>query len=110
MDKILKFIAAGDQDIILDEKERIKQLEVLIQYEMIALKRKRLFLTKKGAIAIKTGMDVFLEEFPLNKGTESSYCLKMNHYLKNWDKNRKISISVWIVVLLTGILLRHLVT
>lgn len=110
MVRILKFIDAGDQDVILDEKERIKQLEILVKYDMISLKDKKLFLTKKGGIAKITGMDVFLEEFPLNKGTESKYCSKMDHYLKNWDRNRKISIAVWILVLLMAIMLRHWVT
>ena len=103
-------IAAGVQEVILDEKERIKQLEVLVKYDMVSVENKKLFLTKKGEIAIITGMDVILKEFTLNKGKKSSYCSKMEHYLKNWDRKRKINIMVWILLLLIGIMLRHLVT
>lgn len=110
LEKILRLIEAGDQDVILDDKEKMEQLEVLVDYEMVSVENKKLFLTKKGGIAKITGMDVFLEEFPLNKGTESKYCSKMDHYLKNWDRKRKISIAVWILVLLMAIMLRHWVT
>ncbi|MFO8146866.1 MAG: hypothetical protein ACQEQB_05185 [Bacteroidota bacterium] len=108
LEKILRLIAAGDQDVILDEKERIKQLEVLVKYEMVSVENKKLFLTKKGEIAIITGMDVFLNEFPLKETPRS--CSKMQHYLKNWDRKRKISFMVWILLLLIGIMLRHSVT
>lgn len=109
LEKILKLIAAGDQDVILDEKEMLKQLEVLVEYDMVSVENKNLYLTKKGEIAIITGMDVFLNEFPLNKETHRS-CSKMEHYLTNWDRKRKINITVWILLLLIGIMLRHSVT
>lgn len=110
LEKLLRFIASGDQDVILEQKGMPKHLEVLVDYEMVSVKDNRLFLTKKGGIALRTGMDVFLEEFPLNKATESSSCSKMKNYLKTWDRKRKISITVWIFLLLIGILLRHSVT
>ena len=35
LEKILKFIEAGDQDVILDEKEMLKPLEVLVDDDMV---------------------------------------------------------------------------
>lgn len=108
LEEILQLIAEGDQDVILDEKEMHNQLEVLVDYDMVLVENKNLFLTKKGEIAIITGMDVFLNEFPLKETPRS--CSKMEHSLKNWDRKRKISIIVWILLLLIGIMLRHSVT
>lgn len=110
MDKILRLIAAGDQDVILEQKEMVKHLEVLVEYDMVSVENKKLFLTKKGGIAISTGMDFFLEEFPLQERTGTTYSSKMEHFLKNWDRKRKISITIWILLLLIGIMLRHSVT
>lgn len=110
MEKILKLIEAGDEDVILSQKDKIKKLQVLINYDLVSVKDEKLLLTKKGAIAIKTGVDAYFKKDPLKERTESSYCTKMETYIRQWDRKRKISFTVWILLLLVGILLRHSIT
>ncbi len=110
MEKILKLIKAGDQDVILDENEKLGQLEILFKNDIVSIEDKKLFLTKKAEFAIYTGVDEYLKEYPLNKKVNSTSCKKMENYIKSWDRKRKISIVVWILLLLIGITLRHSIT
>lgn len=107
MENLLKLIKAGDQDVILDDNEKVKQLEILVDTEMVSIKNGKFFLTKKAEYALYTGMDEYLMEYPLNKKVNSSTCKKMDTYMKSWDRKRNISILVWFLLLLIGITLRH---
>ncbi len=110
-EKFANFIFKKTKDYFLNfENEKLEHLERLLKNDIVYIEDKKLFLTKKAEFAIYTGVDDYLKEYPLNKKVNFNSCKKTEYYIKIWDQKRKISIVIWILLLLIGIKLRHSIT
>ncbi|UJH92870.1 hypothetical protein LZ575_10895 [Antarcticibacterium sp. 1MA-6-2] len=101
MDQVLKLVNEANESKLLQEPEVSNKLGILILMDLVERSKNQLYLTSGGRIALKMGFQEYekmtnKEIFPKTNSESDRAIL---YFIRNWNKQRIIGISTWIILI-----------